>query len=94
MTMREGESGGGRTTVAARRIGDLEISLEAQAHRVAGSFGGGVWNRPVGVWVRGASGDKRLPIRDVTRRVQLAAYGLSLLFIGIGLSRRGRSRKE
>ena len=94
MIMSEHDSDGSRTAWAARRIGDLDIVLEARPRRVAWPFGGLVWNRPVGVRVRGLQGDQRLPIHDVTRRLQLAAYGLSLLFIGIGLSWRGRSRKE
>ncbi len=92
--MSEHDSDGSRTAWAIGRISELDIVLEARPRRVAWPFGGLVWNRPVGVRVRGPQGDQRLPIYDVTRRLQLAAYGLSLLFIGIGLSQRGRSPKE
>jgi hypothetical protein len=56
-------------------------SLRIRLPRIAGNrVGGGlVWNRPVSIIVRPAQGDEyTLPVRDLTRRAQLA-----LLFAGL-----------
>lgn len=43
------------------------------------SMGGLVWNRPISVMVQGADGSEQvLPVRDITRSVQLALLGVGL----------------
>jgi hypothetical protein len=73
-----------------RQIDGREYLLEGRAVRLGGRFGGLVWNRPVAVRVREAGGERLLPIRDVTRRGQIAAYGLSLALVLAGLALRPR----
>lgn len=77
-----------------RQIGDTEIVLETTGLATRLPFGGLVWNRPAAVRVVEGGGESRLPIRDVTRRGQLALYGIGLLFVVAGLAAGGRSRKE
>lgn len=88
------ESGWTTSTTPERSIGGREITLEARAFRARLPFGGLVWNRPAAVRMRTPTGEVRLPLRDVTRRWEIAAYGLSLLCLLAGLSLRGRPRKE
>jgi hypothetical protein len=45
-----------------------------------GMRGGIIWNRPVSVVAQTGSGQEQvLPVKDITRQVQLALYGGSLL---------------
>jgi hypothetical protein len=69
-------------------IGEKRIVLEARAFSLRLPFGGLVWNRPVAVRVQTLSGESRLPIHDVTRRRQIAAYGFSIVCILLGLAAR------
>lgn len=78
----------------ALQFGETEIVLESRILTARGASGGLVWNRPVAVHVRDASGESRLPIFDVTRRRQIALYSISLLLIAAGLLLGGRSNKE
>jgi hypothetical protein len=61
------------------------ITLESQTLRLRRPFGGLEWSRPSAVLASSPSGEVRLPIRDITRRWQIAAYGLSLIFLAAGL---------
>jgi hypothetical protein len=82
------------TQSLSRPAGGRDVVLEARAARLRAPFGGLVWNRPVAVRVRESGGEQRLAIRDVTRRGQVAAYGLSLVLVLVGLSLRPRKRRE
>lgn len=83
-------------------IDGQRVVVEARAWRVRLPFGGLVWNRPVAVRAPGPSGvtpgetpgETRLPVRDVTRFWQIAAYGVSLVCLAAGLLAGGRGRKE
>lgn len=61
--------------------GDAEIVLRSHAVHIPLPFahGGFIWNRPLSVRVRrpGVS-DETLPVRDVTRLLQLALLALGL----------------
>lgn len=92
--MSNNEQKGFTTHEVARRVGGTDVILESRSFGLPAPFGGFVWNRPVAARVRTAGGEERLPIEDVTRRGQMALYGLSLLLILIGLMIGGRSRKE
>jgi hypothetical protein len=61
-------------------IGGVSITPQAQALVLRGPFGGWVWNRPVAIVVEQGQQTKRMPIVDVTRRVQIGFMGLGLLF--------------
>jgi len=79
-------------------IDGQRIVVEARAWQVRLPFGGLVWNRPVAVRAPGPPGDTpgetRLPVRDVTRFWQIAAYGVSLVCLVAGLLAGARGRKE
>jgi hypothetical protein len=48
--------------------------------RLPGMKGGLIWNRPVGLWVQEPDGSEQfIPVRDVTRQVQVMALGAGLL---------------
>ncbi len=64
---------GSRQIVVQSRV--LRLDLEP--------FGGFIWNRPSAVLVRDADGEQTVPVRDVTRLVQIA-----LLSVGAALIRR------
>ncbi len=73
---------------------ERRITLEARAARLRLPFGGLVWSRPAAVITRGPSTETRLPIRDLTRRAQVALYAIALLFALAGLRARGRTLWE
>ena len=75
-------------------VGDVSVTPQSQAVSVRWSGGGCVWNRPVAVLVRRDGRERRVPIPDVTRIAQLALYGLSLLFVSVGLCIMRRQRRE
>jgi hypothetical protein len=61
-------------------VGDVVITPQSQALIVRWPYGGLVWNRPVALLVDWGDRAEHIPIVDVTRRVQLALWGLSLIF--------------
>lgn len=61
-------------------VGGLTITPQSQALTVRFPYGGFVWNRPVAVIVEEEGQIKRIPIVDVTRVAQVAAYGAVLLW--------------
>ena len=77
-----------------RQIDGTEIVLETVGVEARAPFGGLVWNRPAAVITRGPSTETRLPIRDPTRRAQIALYTIALLFVLVGLRARGRTLWE
>ncbi len=71
-------------------VGDLKITVRSRALlvRFPGASGGVVWNRPIAVSVYKPDGrSARLPVRDVTRLLQVFCLAVALLAIVI--SRRG-----
>lgn len=82
------ESRSGNAVVA----GDITLIPMSKFIRLQlpGLPGGLIWNRPVAVVARRASGEEQvLPIRDVTRQAQLALLGVGLV-VGLLLWRAGR----
>ena len=61
------------------KIGDLTIVLEARSLIVRWPHGGYVWNRPVVMIVNRHGKTQRLPIVDVTRRLELALLSAPLV---------------
>ena len=57
-------------------------------------WGGCVWNRPRGLGVEQDGEKRRIPLVDVTRLIQLALYGLSVVFVLVGISRMVRQRRD
>jgi len=76
------------------RVGDVSVTPQSQALGVRWPGGGCVWNRPIALLVEREGRTRRLPIIDVTRAVQLALYGLSMVFVSIGLCIIIRQHKE
>jgi hypothetical protein len=73
--------------------GDRTIIPLAKSVRLQfpGWNGGVIWNRPVSVVIRTAGGEEQLlPVRDVTRQVQLALLGgmLGMALLSLLLRRR------
>jgi len=62
-------------------VGAVTVTPQSQALTIRRSFGGLVWNRPSAVLVERDGHVERLPIRDVTRVVQLALLGFSVVFL-------------
>ena len=68
----------------AVQVGTYQITPFVQTLRIEipGMLGGLIWNRPVSVLARSASGQEQvLPVQDITRQVQLA-----LLFASLGFT--------
>lgn len=65
--------------------GEVTVTPQSRTLVIRGRHGGWVWNRPLAVLVERDGKEERIPIRDVTRIIQLALYGLSLVFAGVGL---------
>ena len=56
--------------------------------------GGCVWNRARALVVERDGEKRRIPVVDVTRLIQLALYGLSVVFVLVGISRMVRQRRD
>jgi hypothetical protein len=82
------------TVEVAHVIEGRRIVLEARVFRARRPMVGFLWARPAAVRVETPEGERRLPIRDVTRRWQIAAYGFSLLCLAAGALARRRGQKE
>lgn len=71
-----------------------KIIVQSQAFQINFPFGGLVWNRPVSVLVLSDDApDQVLPVRDVTRLVQVLLFVNAVVSAGIAsiiLSRRAR----
>ena len=63
-------------------VGDVRVTPWSQALIIRLPFGQLVWNRPTAVVVERAGQAERIPVRDVTRLVQVGLFGLAL---GIGI---------
>ncbi len=64
------------------QVGDQTVTVVSRALRLTWpmGFGGIVWNRPVAVKIRTASGVEHvLPVVDETRRRQIAIFVLGLV---------------
>ena len=61
------------------KVGDITVTPQSRAMIVRLPFGGLVWRRPTAVLVERAGQTSRIPIVDVTRVVQLALLGASVL---------------
>lgn len=75
-------------------IGERRLALEARAWRLRLPFGGLVWSAPAAVRYGAPDGERRVPIRDVTRLAQLALYGFAFICLAAGLGIRGRQPRE
>lgn len=73
--------------------GNMSVTLQSQALVVHLPFGWFVLNRPVAVVVARGEVLERIPIVDVTRRVQIAGLVITLLTIAISLAK-SLNRKE
>jgi hypothetical protein len=68
-------------------VGDVTVTPWARALVVRLPRGGFVWNRPTAVTVQRAGAERRLPVVDVTRLLQLALLALAAaIAIAIGRS--------
>ncbi|MEW5989331.1 MAG: hypothetical protein AB1791_22110 [Chloroflexota bacterium] len=71
------------------RVGDIVITLQAQALAIRLPFAGLVWNRPLAVLVERDGRQERIPIVNVTRLAQIALLALAVVFLMAGrLARR------
>jgi hypothetical protein len=61
-------------------VGDVTLMPQSRALFVRWPNGGWVWNRPVAVLVERGEETERIPIVDVTRKVQVGLLGLGVLF--------------
>ncbi len=75
----------GRRDGVPIRFGALSLTPRSWSLRAVFAYGGVVLNRPVGVTVQQGSDQTYLSLRDPTRSVQLAAYGLSAALVVLGL---------
>jgi hypothetical protein len=71
-------------------LGRVTLVGESRALFVRLPFGGFVWHRPVAVRVEGDGEARRIPIRDVTRAVQLVLFGLGFAVLVVALAMRGK----
>ena len=63
-------------------VGGVTVTPQSRALIVQWPYriGGLVWNRPLAVWVQRGGQTRRIPVVDVTRRAQIALFGLALVF--------------
>ncbi len=61
------------------KIGDLTVIPEARSLIVRWPHGGFVWNRPVAIIVQRHGETRRLPIADVTRRLEMTLLSAPLV---------------
>ncbi len=72
------------TTVSSQPIavGDLKITVRSRAFKVRlpGASGGLIWNRPISASVYWPDGSvERLPVRDITRWIQVLALAVGIV---------------
>jgi hypothetical protein len=67
------------------QAGNITVVPQSQAVILSWKKGGWVWNRPVGLLVRDGEGERRVPIPDVTRWVQIGFGVISVIYILIGI---------
>ena len=60
------------------------ITLEARAFRLRWPFGGLAWSHPRRIIVGNGTNEVISPIRDLTRRWQLAGFILAIAFVLVG----------
>lgn len=76
-------------------VAGVTVIPQARALVVRTRFGGLVWTRPVAVLVRRAGRVDRVPIVDVTRRVQLGLLiATTVAAVTLTALRRRRRRRE
>ena len=73
-------------------VGETRIVPLAKSVRllIPGGWGGLIWNRPAGVEVTTGTHTTMLPIRDVTRWVQVLLLGAGVLAVVLAWSSRNR----
>ncbi len=69
-----------RTSGETVRVDDVSATPQCQALSVRCPMGGWVWNRPVGVIVERGGEEQYVPVVDLTRLIQIALYGIALVF--------------
>jgi hypothetical protein len=74
-------------------FGDLTLIPQAQALVIRWPNGGWVWNRPVAVLAERNGQVERIPIRNVTRLVQLGLVAFAIGFLWLTWIRARRERK-
>ncbi len=62
-------------------IGDVTVTPRSRVFVLRLPFGGFVWNRPIGVTVRRGESVEDLPIRDLTRIIQIVCAGAILVLL-------------
>ncbi len=76
-------------------VGEVRLAPVARSMRLELGWGVVAWNRAVGVSVRSGDGETMVPIRDRTRRLQLAILGAGLLgSLLLRVSGRRRRRRD
>ena len=60
-------------------VGDISVTPQSQAIIVRLPIGGFVWNRPTALLVEQDGQAKRIPIRDLTRILQLGLLGFCVV---------------
>jgi len=65
-------------------IGNVTVTPRSSAVVIRLPIGGFVWNRPTGITVRRGDVTEDIPIRDVTRIVQLVLLGMTALMLIAG----------
>jgi|GEM_PF-6576463 len=65
------------------RVGDVTVTPQSQALVLRGSSAGCVWNRPAALLVKRGDKERRMPIVDVTRQLQLVLYCVAGSVLGI-----------
>ncbi len=76
------------------KIGDLTIIPEARSLVVRWPHGGYVWNRPIAMIVNRRGITRRLPIVDVTRRIELTLLSAPLVLAVAGRYLQARKRSQ
>ena len=60
-------------------VGDISVTPQSQAIIIRLPIGGFVWNRPTALLVEQGGQAKRIPIRDLTRILQLGLLGFCVV---------------
>lgn len=66
-------------------VGDISVTPQSQAIIVRLPIGGFVWHRPTALLVKQEGQEKRIPIRDLTRILQLGLLGFSVVLSIVSL---------
>lgn len=75
-------------------VGNTRITLESRALAAEWLMGGLVWQRPWAAHIEAGGRARRIPIRDITRLIELGLLGLGLAIVAVAAATRQKEHTQ